>query len=137
MREDAPIKEWLRDRRFTLWLVGIAVPLMIGLCFWSTVRPDWPFWVACYIIGLPAGIAVVWVRFKGREFWARLEMRQRILLRCLFVLTIWSLVFLQSSNRSGRFLWATVITVVIVLFRAGYVLFSRLIYRIWPPIRTR
>jgi len=131
------MREWLRDRRFTLWLVSIAVPLMGVLCFWSTIRPGWPFWVACYIIGLPAGIAVMWVRYRGREFWARLEARQRILRRCLFVVTIWSLLFLQSSNRSDRFLWVTVITVVLLLFRASYVLFSRLIDRIWPPIRMR
>ena len=70
------MKEWLRDRRLTLWVVGIVVPLLTVLCFWSTIHPGWPFWLACYIVGLPAGIAVMWVRHRGDEFWSQLEKRQ-------------------------------------------------------------
>ena len=131
------MKEWLRDRRLTLWVVGIVVPLLTVLCFWSTIRPDWPFWLACYIVGLPAGIAVIWTRHKGREFWSQLERRQRIVLRCLAVVTLWSLLFLQSSDRSSRFLTATVLTAVLLLFWASYILFSLVINRIWSRIRTR
>ena len=131
------MKEWLRDRRLTLWVVGIVVPLLTVLCFWSTIRPDWPCWLACDIVGLPAGAAVIWFRHRGGEFWSQLERRQRILLRCLAVVTLWSLLFLQSSDRSSRFLTATAVTVVLLLFWASYVLFSRLIDRIWSRIRTR
>lgn len=131
------MKEWLRDRRSTLWVVCIVVPLLAVLCFWSTIRPDWPFWLACYIVGLPAGIAVIWVRHKGSGFWSQLEKRRRIMLRCLAVVTLWSLLFLQSSDRSSRFLTATAVTVVLLLFWASYVLFSRVIDRIWSRIRTR
>lgn len=132
------MKEWLRDRRFTLWLVGIAVPLLMLLCFWSTIRPDWPFWLACYIVGLPAGIAVIWVRQKGSEFWSQVGARQRVMLRCLAVATLWALLFLQSSERSsGRYLTSTAITVVLLLFWGSYVLFSRLIDKIWSRIHTR
>jgi len=131
------MKEWLRDRRLTLWIVGIVVPLLTVLCFWSTIRPDWPFWLACYIVGIPAGVAVIWVRHRGGEFWSQLEKRQRILLRCIAVLTLWSLLFLQSSDRPNRFLTATALTVILLLFWASYVLFSRVIHRVWSQIRTR
>lgn len=51
---------WLRERRFTLLVVGVAVPLIAAISFWSVIRPHWPFWLACYILGLPAGIVVTW-----------------------------------------------------------------------------
>ena len=131
------MKEWLRDRRLTLWVVGIVVPLLTVLCFWSTIRPDWPFWLACYIFGLPAGIAVIWTRHRGRESWSQLERRRRILLRCFTVVTVWSLVFLQSSDRASRVFTATVLTIVLLLFWASYILFSLVIERIWSRIRAR
>lgn len=131
------MKEWLRDQRLTLLLVGVAVPLMGVLCFWSTIRPDWPFWIACYIIGFPAGVAVIWVRQSCGDLWIRLTTRQRVLLRWLAVFTLWSLLFLQSSERSKRFLTATAMSVVLLLFWGSYVVFSRLLDRIWSRIRRR
>jgi hypothetical protein len=131
------MKEWLRDQRLTLLLVGVAVPLMGVLCFSSTIRPGWPFWIACYIIGLPAGVAVIWVRQSGADLWIRLTTLQRILLRCLAVFTLWSVLFLQLSERSNRFLTATAMSVVLLLFWGSYVVFSRLLDRIWSRIRRR
>jgi hypothetical protein len=131
------MKEWLLERRFVILVVGVGVPLMFTVVFWSDVRPNWPFWLACYLVGLPAGIIVTWGRQRVREFWARLETRQRVLLRCLAVAAIWTITFLQSDDWSDRFFTATAVSVILVVLWGSYAVFSHLMDKVLSRARKR
>lgn len=137
MRYDVSMKEWLRERRLTLLLVGVAVPLMIAVSFWNVIRPDWPSWLACYLVGFPAAIAGIWVFQRGGIFWARLKTRQRVLLRCLAVAALWSLLVLSAQNRSHRFLEASATTAAALLLWGVYTVFCHVIDRVLSRVRRR
>jgi hypothetical protein len=137
MRYDSSMIQWLRERRFMLLFVGVAVPLMFAIGFWRVIRPDWPFWVACYVVGFPGGVLVAWGRQRLSGSWTRLRKPQRILLRCLAVAALWSWLVLLPDNRSDRFLDATAITTAVLLLWGGYAVFSRVIDRLWLRIRRQ
>ena len=120
-----------------LLFVGVAVPLMFAIGFWRVIRPDWPFWVACYVVGFPGGVLVAWGRQRLSGSWTRLRKPQRILLRCLAVAALWSWLVLLPDNRSDRFLDATAITTAVLLLWGGYAVFSRVIDRLWLRIRRQ
>src|SRR5262249_26338250 len=105
------MKEWFLQRRLMLLMVGIGVPLLGALSFWSVIRQNWQFWLACYVVGFPAALFVTWVRQHGREYWDSLGTRKRMLLRCAVIAILWFLLVLENHD---RFL-ATVITVGVVL----------------------
>lgn len=131
------MKEWLLERRLTLLIVGIAVPLLGALSFWRLVRRDWQFWLACYVVSFPAGVFITWVRQRGREYWDRLGTRKRMLLRSAVIAILWFLVVLEYHNSSDRFFLASFSTVVVVLLWSGYALFSWLMDTIAARIRGR
>lgn len=129
--------QWLRERRLMLLVVGAAVPLMSAVIFWSVIRPNWPLWLACYLVGLPASIVVIWGRQRVGEYWSRLGMRQRVYLCCVTAAVVWLLLVLFPDNPSNRLLDATAITIVGLIFLCCYVVFSRMTDRIWFRIRKR
>lgn len=118
-------------------MVGVAVPFLIALCFWSVVRQDWQFWLACYVVGFPAGVFAIWIRQIGREYWVRLESSTRMMLRTVAMVILWFLLALQNHDRSDRFFIATFITVAVALFWGGYALFSRVMDAFVARIRGR
>jgi hypothetical protein len=131
------MNEWLRERRFTLLVVGVAVPLIAVMSFWSDIRPEWPLWLACYLVGFPAGIVAIWGRQHVGAFWSRLGTRQRVHIVCFAAVAVWLLLVFFPGNRSNRFFDASATTAVGLLFLGGYAGFSRMIDRIWFRIHKR
>lgn len=131
------MKTWLRERRLTLLLVGVGVPALSVLSFRSLNESEWPFWLACFVIGFPAGIFYIWARQRGRDVWERLERPQRILLRCVAIAVLWCLLVLLEHDRSDRLILASSMTALVVLFWGGYMLFSRTVDTVWSRIRRR
>jgi hypothetical protein len=129
--------QWLRNRRLMLLAVGAAVPLMIAISFWNVIRTDWPFWLACYFVGLSASIFVIWGRQRVGESWSRLGMRQRVYLVCVAAAFVWLLLVLFPDNPSNRLFEATLAITVGLLFLSCYAVFSRVIDRIWLRIHKR
>ena len=120
-----------------LLVVGIGVPVMILINFWSVIRSEWPFWLACYALALPASVVAMWGSQRLADVWSSLTGRQRVLLRCLAVCALWALLVLLPDNRSDRFLDATAITAAALLFWGAYAVFSRVADKIWFSIRRR
>jgi hypothetical protein len=130
------MKKWLHEKRRGLLLVAVVVPVIGVIVFWSVIRPEWPLWLACYVVGLPAGVVAVWGRQQVVDRWSGLERRQRVLLRCIAAVSLWSLAVLAGSG-PDRVFTATVETGFLLLLWASYALFSRLMDRIWSRIRRR
>lgn len=131
------MRKWLWERRLTLALVGVGVPLLTFLSFWNAIQPEWPFWLLCYLVGFPAGIAVVYGRFRGAEFWSSLQTWHRALVRCLAVLALWSLVYLSNQNQPEVSLIATAATTALLLLWGLYALFGRTVDAIWLRLRRK
>jgi hypothetical protein len=127
------LKAWLRERHRTLLAVGLLVPVLITLTFWSVIRSEWPFWLACYVVGFPAGVFVVWGRNRLSDVFSRLTKSQRMLLRCIALVALWCLLVLFEHDLSE----ANWITAAVALFWGGYVLFSRVVDSVWSHIRRR
>jgi hypothetical protein len=131
------MRRWLWDRRYSLLIVGVVVPIAVAavavLCFWSVIRPEWGFYLACYVVGFPAGILVVWGFQRGKEAWLHLGRRLRILLVCIAFGVLWCAIGLSEHDWSE----ACWMTAAVALFCGGYVLFSRTVDRVWFWIRGR
>jgi len=127
------LKTWLRERRTALLFVGIVVPALGVLTFWDVIGSDWPLWLACYVVGLPAGVAVVWGRQRLSDTFTRLTRSQRMLICSLAVAALWCLLVLVEHDRSA----ATWMTAAVALLWGAYVLFSRGIDKVWSRLLRR
>ena len=91
------------------------------------------FWLACIAVGTAAAILIVWARRRGKDVWTRLRRRERILVRCLALASLWCMIALVEHDR----LEASWITAAAALFWVAYALFSRAVDGIWSRIRGR
>jgi len=126
---------WLRDRWALILAVGTLVPVLMLLVFWDMIRPQWPLWLACYGVALPAALFIAWTRHRGREAWNRRTSGQRMLLRGATILLVWVLFIGLERGASDRIADATAMAVVVAVFWGGYLMFSRGIDEFWSRIR--
>ena len=124
---------WFRERRTTLLVVGILVPALATLTFWNVVQSEWPLLLACYLVGFPGAIAVVWSRRQLCDAFAGLTRIQRMLLRCLVIVAFWCLIVLVEHDWSE----ASWTAAAVALFWGGYLTFSHGVDAVWSRIRRR
>lgn len=124
---------WLRERRSLLLIVAILVPAVGIWTFWDVIQPDWPFWLACFGLGLPAGICVAWGLQRLSDRFMRLRRTKRMLIRIVALAALWCLLVLVEHDRSS----ATWMTAAVALLWGAYILFAGGIEKAWLSLRRR
>jgi Mn2+/Fe2+ NRAMP family transporter len=93
--------------------------------------PSLLFWIASCAVGFAAVVTIIWARRRGKEAWSRLRRRERILVRCLAIASIWCIFALLEHDRVE----ASWVTLTFAAFWGAYLLFSRTIDGIWSRLR--
>lgn len=131
------MQRWLQERLLILIVAGAAVPVLLAMCFWDLIRPEWQFWLVCYPVGLIGGIFYLWGRQRGRDIMTRFTRRQRILMRCLALVILWCVLVLLQHGQADRSTSAGWMTVAVAVLWGGYLLFSAALDSIWTRVRRR